>query len=67
MLGKRAMQSMIFELRMRAGIDFEDPSLTLGKVFRGLVQIYGRQTAEIIMEDVILKIEEIASKKPSSR
>lgn len=59
--GERTMQAMIFELKVQAGINFDDPSLSLEKISKGLIKLYGDEVAQIIMEDVILKIEKIAS------
>lgn len=59
-LGQSFMQGMILELRIQAGVDLSDLSLTLLKLYDGIKLLYGDEIAEMIIEEVILKREKIA-------
>lgn len=66
LLGERTMQSMIFEMRIQAGIDFDSPSLSLEQISKGLRDLYGEEAAGILIEDICLKMDEIASEQMES-
>lgn len=66
LLGERTMQAMIFEMRIQAGIDFDSPSLTLEQISKGLIELYGEETAGMIIEDVRMKMDKIAGDQTES-
>jgi hypothetical protein len=55
-LGESAKQSMIHELTIQAGINFADDSLTAARLYDGLVLLYGKDTADVIVGEVVLKM-----------
>ena len=57
------MQFMICELRVRSGVDLNDRALTLLKLCDGIELLYGDEIAEMIIEDIILKVEKIAEEQ----
>jgi hypothetical protein len=64
-LGKNMKDAMIRELRTRIGMDLDEPSLSLVQLHEGLAILYGKAIAEIIMESVILKMDELVAKSNS--
>ena len=62
-LGESTKQSMIYELTAQAGLNFADGSLTAAKLHEGLALLYGKDTADIILEEVLLKIDRVASQQ----
>lgn len=57
------MQSMIYELKVQAGVDLSDSALTLSKLHGGIKLLYGDEIAEMIIEEIILKMEKIAEEQ----
>ncbi len=62
-LGERTGQSIILDMTIRAGVDFNAPSLSLTQLYDGMLMLYGKETTGLIIEDVILKLDEIADKQ----
>ncbi|HEX2557266.1 MAG TPA: hypothetical protein VHK86_02995 [Nitrososphaera sp.] len=62
-LGYSFMQSMIYELKVQAGVDLNDSALSLGKLHEGIKLLYGAEIAEMIIEETILKMEKIADEQ----
>jgi len=66
-LGENAKLAMMHELAIQAGVHFDEPSISIVKLYEGLLMLYGKDTAEIIMEEVILKIDRIAEEKEAEK
>lgn len=47
---------MIYELTVQAGVNFSEDALTVAELYNGLVALYGKDTADVIIGDVLLKI-----------
>lgn len=62
-LGESAKQSMMYERTVQAGVNFDDGSLTVAKLHEGLVLLYGKDTADILVEDVLLKMDQSAGQQ----
>lgn len=60
-LGESAKQSMMHELTIHAGIDFSDEALTAASLHDGLALLYGKDTADVILGEVLMKIERAAA------
>jgi hypothetical protein len=60
-LGESTKQSMIHELTIHAGINFADDSLTVSMLHDGLALLYGKDTADVIIEEIRLKTDQAAS------
>jgi hypothetical protein len=54
-LGESAKQAMMYELTIHAEINFADGSLTVAGLHESLAQLYGKDTADVIIEQVLLK------------
>ncbi len=61
-LGEGAIQAMMHELTVYARINFDAPSLSITKLYDGLEMLYGRQTAEMLAEELFLNLDAIAEK-----
>lgn len=60
-LGENTIQSIIYELKIQAGVDLNDPSLTLVKLHDAIASLYGAETAEVFMEELLVKMDRIAA------
>ncbi|GEM_PF-4082577 len=60
-LGENAMQSIIYKLKVQAGVDLNDPSLTLVKLHDAIASLCGVATAEVFMEELLVKMDRIAA------
>jgi len=65
-LGERTAKILIEDLRHH-GIFLIDPELTLDKIGRGLKELLGHEAAELIMQRVIIKLDELYSSRMMSR
>ena len=62
-LGESMKNAMLRELKVRAGINFDDPSLSMSLLHDALSTLYGDSISQMLMESTILKLDEIASSR----
>lgn len=58
---------MMYELTTQADMNFAEETLTVAKLYDGLVALYGKDTADVIIGDVILKIDKVANGQPDRK
>lgn len=61
-LGERSSRALIEDLR-RYRVFLYDQSLSLENLARGLAELVGEETAELILERVIIKLDELHSSR----
>ncbi len=54
---------MIYELTMQAGVNFSEDALTVEKLYDGLTALYGKDTADVIIGDVLQKIGKVSAEQ----
>ena len=59
-------KAMLRELKLRAGIDFDDSSLSIVALYEALSMLYGESAATLMIENVLVKMDELASKRINS-
>ena len=62
LLGEGMKNAMIRKLKTRAGVNFDEPSLTMVQLYQGIAMLYGNFIAEMIMESVIIRLDEITGR-----
>ncbi|HKU49803.1 MAG TPA: hypothetical protein VJP79_07625 [Nitrososphaera sp.] len=53
-------RAMTNELRVRAGINLDEPTMSLLRLHDALTSLYGEAVAEMILESMIVNLQEIA-------
>ncbi len=62
-LGESAKNAMMYELTVYARVYFDEPDLSIVKLHEGLKLLYGPDTADIITEEVILRLDRFAEER----
>jgi hypothetical protein len=55
--------AMIHELKVRAGVNFNDPSLSMLLLHDALSRLYGDSVSQMLMESIIVKMDEMVSSR----
>jgi hypothetical protein len=66
-LGENAKRAMMYELTVHGRVHFDEPTLSIVKLYEGLDKLYGRDTAELIIEEVILRLDRFAEERRESK
>ena len=61
-VGERTKRALMEDLH-RQGVYFNDPDLTLSKLSKGIEYVLGREATEIIIEQMIIKLDELQEKR----
>jgi hypothetical protein len=62
-LGEETKRSMMFELTVHARVNFDEQNLSIVKLHEGLKTLYGAEVADIITEEVILRLDRIVEER----